>query len=82
MILRHMGRHLWRDHAAAGSSSCGHGDEVGLPSDPEFRSAFVAYLEWGHRLAVIKFAGRRNAHPGTRPCRYGVGACRADRYQG
>jgi hemoglobin len=29
------------------------GDEVGLPDDPEFRSAFVAYLEWGTRLAVI-----------------------------
>jgi hemoglobin len=28
-------------------------DEVGLPSDPEFRSAFVAYIEWGTRLAVI-----------------------------
>jgi hemoglobin len=29
------------------------GDEIGLPDDPEFRSAFVAYLEWGTRLAVI-----------------------------
>src|SRR5260221_3517341 len=28
-------------------------DEVGLPSDPEFRSALVAYLEWGSRLAVM-----------------------------
>jgi hemoglobin len=28
-------------------------DEVGLKSDPEFRSAFIAYLEWGTRLAVI-----------------------------
>ena len=28
-------------------------DDVGLPSDPEFRSAFVAYLEWGTRLAVV-----------------------------
>lgn len=28
-------------------------DEVGMPADPEFRSAFVAYLEWGSRLAVI-----------------------------
>lgn len=34
-------------------------DEVGLPSDPEFRSAFVAYLEWGSRLAVI------NSQPGA-----------------
>ncbi len=28
-------------------------DEIGLKSDPEFRSAFVGYPEWGTRLAVI-----------------------------
>lgn len=28
-------------------------DEIGLKSDPEFRSAFVGYIEWGTRLAVI-----------------------------
>jgi len=28
-------------------------DELELPYDPEFRSAFVAYLEWGTRIAVI-----------------------------
>lgn len=28
-------------------------DEIGLADDPEFRSAFVAYLEWGSRIAVI-----------------------------
>ncbi|MBC9798681.1 group II truncated hemoglobin [Sinomicrobium weinanense] len=28
-------------------------NELKLPDDPEFRSAFVAYLEWGTRLAVI-----------------------------
>ncbi len=28
-------------------------DEIHLPDDPEFRSAFVGYLEWGTRLAVI-----------------------------
>jgi hemoglobin len=28
-------------------------DEIGLKSDPEFRSAFVGYIEWGSRLAVI-----------------------------
>jgi CDGSH-type Zn-finger protein/truncated hemoglobin YjbI/ferredoxin len=26
--------------------------EAGLPNDPEFRSAFSSYLEWGSRLAV------------------------------
>jgi len=34
-------------------------DHLGVPDDPEFRSAFVAYLEWGTRLAVI------NSQPGA-----------------
>ena len=34
-------------------------DDAGLPDDPEFRSALVAYLEWGTRLAVI------NSQPGA-----------------
>jgi CDGSH-type Zn-finger protein/truncated hemoglobin YjbI len=28
-------------------------DAVGLPDDPDFRSTFVAYLEWGTRIAMI-----------------------------
>ncbi|HEY2581538.1 MAG TPA: hypothetical protein VGI43_07010 [Mucilaginibacter sp.] len=28
-------------------------DELLLPADPEFRSAFVAYLEWATRIAII-----------------------------
>jgi CDGSH-type Zn-finger protein len=31
-------------------------DEVGLPADPGFRSTFVAYLEWGTRIAVANSA--------------------------
>jgi hemoglobin len=31
-------------------------DEMKLPADPEFRSALVAYLEWGSRLAAINSA--------------------------
>ena len=27
-------------------------DDAGLPGDPDFRSAFVAYVEWGTRLAM------------------------------
>ena len=34
-------------------------DEVALPDDPEFRAAFVGYLEWGTRLAL------RNSQPGA-----------------
>jgi hemoglobin len=27
-------------------------DDAGLPDDPEFRAAFVGYVEWGSRLAM------------------------------
>ena len=27
-------------------------DDAGLPADPEFRSALMAYAEWGTRLAA------------------------------
>ncbi len=36
-------------------------DQVGLPGDPEFRAAFLGYLEWGTRLAV------HNSQPGAQP---------------
>ena len=36
-------------------------DDAGLPSDPEFRSAFVAYIEWGTRIALS------NSRPGATP---------------
>lgn len=35
-------------------------DEVGLADDPEFRSAFVGYLEWGSRLAVVNSNATEN----------------------
>jgi hemoglobin len=34
-------------------------DDAGLPDDPEFRSAFIAYVEWGTRLAL------HNSQPGA-----------------
>jgi hemoglobin len=34
-------------------------DDAGLPADPEFRSALLAYLEWGTRLAM------ENSRPGA-----------------
>jgi hemoglobin len=51
--LTHEQRRRWIDLLLACS------DEVGVPDDPEFRSAFVAYLEWGTRLAVM------NSQPGA-----------------
>lgn len=34
-------------------------DDAGLPDDPEFRAAFVGYVEWGTRLAMA------NSQPGA-----------------
>jgi hemoglobin len=34
-------------------------DDAGLPADPEFRSALIAYAEWGTRLAMS------NSQPGA-----------------
>jgi hemoglobin len=34
-------------------------DDAGLPDDPEFRSALLAYLEWGTRIAM------HNSQPGA-----------------
>ena len=36
-------------------------DEAGLPDDPDFRSAFLAYIEWGTRIAVA------NSRPDAAP---------------
>ena len=35
-------------------------DDAGMPEDPEFRSALVAYLEWGTRLALGNSQGGAN----------------------
>lgn len=35
-------------------------DDADLPADPEFRAAFVGYVEWGTRLAM------HNSQPGAR----------------
>jgi hemoglobin len=34
-------------------------DDAALPADPEFRAAFVGYVEWGTRLAL------QNSRPGV-----------------
>jgi truncated hemoglobin YjbI/quinol monooxygenase YgiN len=41
-------------------------DEAGLPTDAEFRSAFLAYIEWGTRLAV-HFSGPDAERPAEQP---------------
>jgi len=60
MIAQHLDRHLNQDQRRRWVSLLLEtADELGMPEDPEFRSALVAYLEWGSRLAVI------NSQPGA-----------------
>ncbi|QUD90280.1 CDGSH iron-sulfur domain-containing protein [Phenylobacterium montanum] len=62
MIRKHLGRAITDDHRRRWVElMIATADEAGLPTDPAFRDAFVAYLEWGSRLAVI------NSAPGVPP---------------
>jgi len=61
MISRHMGKKLddtqrkrWVQLVLESA------DEIGMPDDPEFRSALVSYLEWGSRIAVINSQTNEN----------------------
>lgn len=57
MIRRHMGRQLTEEQRKRWITlMIETADEKGLPNDPEFRAAFVGYLEWGTRLAVLNSA--------------------------
>src|ERR1700733_13036933 len=57
MIRHHLSRHLTDQQRQRWMALLLEtADELQLPSDPEFRSALVAYLEWGSRLAVINSA--------------------------
>src|SRR5262245_60330966 len=60
MVRRHLGRSLTDTQRKRWMTlllQCA--DDLKIPDDPEFRSALVAYLEWGSRLAVI------NSQPGA-----------------
>ena len=53
MIQKHIGKHLTEAHRKQWVALLVEtADEINLPDDPEFRSAFMAYLEWGTRIAV------------------------------
>ena len=54
MVGKHIGKMLTEEKRQRWESLLIQtADEIGLKSDPEFRSAFVGYLEWGTRIAVI-----------------------------
>ncbi|WP_431097842.1 group II truncated hemoglobin [Polaromonas aquatica] len=60
MIRQHLNRHLVQEQRRRWVALLLEtADELGMPDDPEFRSALVGYLEWGSRLAVI------NSQPGA-----------------
>ena len=53
MLSKHLGKQLKEAQRARWVALIGlSADDAGLPSDPEFRSAFIAYLEWGSRIAL------------------------------
>ena len=54
MVGKHLGRHLTEAQRRRWVTLLmDSADEVGLPGDPEFRSAFAAKIEWGTRIAVM-----------------------------
>jgi len=62
MIGQHLGRALSEEQRARWVQLiCRSADDAKLPDDPEFRAAFVAYLEWGSRIA------KENSTPGAKP---------------
>ncbi len=74
MISRHLNRHLTQAQRAQWVRLLLEAaDEVGLPDDPEFRSALVAYLEWGSRLAVLNSQDGATVDPGAAMPRWGWG---------
>ncbi|NUR02678.1 MAG: antibiotic biosynthesis monooxygenase [Streptomyces sp.] len=53
MVAKHFGKHITEPQRRRWVNLIQDAaDEAGLPTDAEFRSAFLAYVEWGTRLAV------------------------------
>ena len=75
MVQRHLGRHLTHEQRTRWVGLLLEtADELGIPDDPEFRSALVGYLEWGSRLAVINSASDENSvAPGAPMPKWGWG---------
>jgi hemoglobin len=48
-------------------------DDAGLPADPEFRAAFVGYVEWGTRIAMANSATGARVVPEAPVPRWGWG---------
>ncbi|WP_054812545.1 group II truncated hemoglobin [Nocardia arizonensis] len=64
MLVHHLGKAITEQQRRRWVSLLlDSADEVGLPADPEFRAAFVGYIEWGTRLALAN--SRPDADPPT-----------------
>jgi hemoglobin len=74
MIAQHLNRRLTDEQRKRWMTMLlESADAVGLPSDPEFRSALVGYLEWGSRLAVLNSQPGAQADPNAPMPRWGWG---------
>ncbi|GAA1693665.1 hypothetical protein GCM10009765_48650 [Fodinicola feengrottensis] len=62
MISQHVGKNLTAPQRARWVQLISQSaEDAGLPADAEFRAAFVAYLEWGSRIAFEN--SQSEAHP-------------------
>jgi truncated hemoglobin YjbI len=62
MISEHVGKRITEEQRAQWVKLlCRSADDAMMPDDPEFRAAFVAYLEWGSRIG--KENSQQNAAP-------------------
>lgn len=62
MVSQHIGKQITEEHRSRWVAALSRAaDDAKLPADAEFRAAFVAYLEWGSRIAV------ENSTVGARP---------------
>ncbi|MFJ9813764.1 group II truncated hemoglobin [Streptomyces sp. NPDC101151] len=67
MVAKHLGRNIGEPQRRRWVALIQDAaDEAGLPTDAEFRSAFLAYVEWGTRLAVY-FSGPDAKPPAEQP---------------
>ena len=78
MVQHHLGRHLTEEQRSRWVQLLYESaDEVGLPVDPEFRSAFAAHIEWGSRIAAMNSQLDENpTAPGDHIPRWGWGSVR------
>ena len=74
MLGKHLGLEIGEEQRARWAQLIARAaDDAGLPSDPEFRSAFMAYVEWGTRIALANSADGAEPPPDAPVPRWGWG---------